>query len=73
MLYRLMGADAQERLAQNIPATLAAMSCDDIIERSVGYCAKADAEYGRRIAGAFKEGGRQDKTEAMAPAHPGLK
>ena len=68
-----MSAEVQERLVQNIAATLATVSREDIIERSVGHFTNADAEYGRRVADAVKERRRQHKTQAIAPAHPGLK
>ncbi len=49
-LYRLQPADAQQRLVNNIAGSLAQVSREDIIERSIGHFRKADAEFGRRIA-----------------------
>jgi catalase len=49
-LYRLQPKDAQQRLVDNIAGSLAQVSRDDIIERSIAHFAKADAEFGRRIA-----------------------
>ncbi len=49
-LYRLQPADAQQRLVDNIAGSLAQVSREDIIERSIGHFTKADAAYGRRIA-----------------------
>jgi catalase len=49
-LYRLQPADAQQRLVDNIAGSLAQVSRDDIIERSIEHFRKADPEYGRRIA-----------------------
>ena len=49
-LYRLQPADAQQRLVDNIAGSLAQVSREDIIERSIEHFRKADPEYGRRIA-----------------------
>ena len=49
-LYRLQPKDAQQRLVDNITGSLAQVSREDIITRSVGHFRKADAELGRRIA-----------------------
>jgi catalase len=49
-LYRLQGADAQGRLVDNIAGSLAQVSKDDIVERSVAHFRSADADYGERIA-----------------------
>jgi catalase len=49
-LYRLQPKDAQQRLVDNIAGSLAQVSRDDIIERSIEHFRKADAEFGRRIA-----------------------
>jgi catalase len=49
-LYRLQPADAQQRLVDNIAGSLAQVSRDDIIARSVAHFTKADAGFGRRIA-----------------------
>jgi catalase len=49
-LYRLQPADAQQRLVDNIAGSLAQVSREDIIERSIGHFRKADAIFGQRIA-----------------------
>ena len=49
-LYRLQPRDAQQRLVDNIAGSLAQVSRDDIIARSVEQFRKADAEFGSRIA-----------------------
>ena len=49
-LYRLQPADAQQRLIDNIAGSLAQVSRDDIIARSIEHFGKADAEFGRRVA-----------------------
>jgi catalase len=49
-LYRLQATDAQQRLVDNIAGSLAQVSRDDIIARSIGHFAKADREFGQRIA-----------------------
>ncbi len=49
-LYRLQPAEAQQRLVDNIAGSLALVSREDIIERSIAHFRKADAEFGRRIA-----------------------
>jgi catalase len=48
-LYRLMPKDAQQRLVDNIAGSLAQVSREDIVARSVEHFRKADAELGRRI------------------------
>jgi catalase len=53
-LYRLIPEDAKARLVDNIAGSLAQVSRDDIIERSVGYFRKADAEYGDRVERAVR-------------------
>jgi catalase len=52
-LYRLMPPDAQERLVVNIASSLAQVTRDDIIARSVEHFRHADAEFGRRIVEAI--------------------
>jgi catalase len=49
-LYRLQPADAQQRLVDNIAGSLAQVSRDDIIERSIGHFRRADETFGQRIA-----------------------
>ena len=63
-LYRLMPKDAQQRLVDNIAGSLAQVSRDDIITRSIAHFAKADAEFGRRIT----EGVAARRTQSMAGA-----
>jgi catalase len=48
-LYRLMPKDAQQRLVDNIAGSLAQVSREDIVARSVEHFRKADAELGHRI------------------------
>jgi catalase len=48
-LYRLQPKDAQQRLVDNIAGSLAQVSREDIIARSVEHFTRADAEFGRRI------------------------
>ena len=45
-----LGEDAQQRLVDNIAGSLAQVSRDDIISRSIEHFRKADAEFGRRVA-----------------------
>jgi catalase len=49
-LYRVMDEQARARLVANIAGSLAQVSKDEIIERSVAHFRAADAEYGERIA-----------------------
>jgi len=49
-LYRVMDEAARARLVANIADSLAQVSKDEIIERSVAHFRAADAEYGERIA-----------------------
>jgi catalase len=56
--------DAQQRLVDNIVGSLAQVSRDDIIERSIGHFRKADADLGRRIATGV--GARRSKSTAGA-------
>jgi catalase len=48
-LYRLMPPDAQQRLVDNISASLSKVSKDDIIERAISNFRNADPEYGARV------------------------
>jgi catalase len=66
-LYRLQPKDAQQRLVDNIAGSLAHVSRDDIIARSVEHFRKADAEFGRRIA----EGIAARRSAATAAATAG--
>ena len=63
-LYRLQPKDAQQRLVDNIAGSLAQVSREDIIERSIGHFRKADVEFGRRIA----EGVATRRSKSMAGA-----
>ena len=49
-LYRLQPKEAQQRLVDNIAGSLAQVSREDVIARSVEHFRKADAEFGYRIA-----------------------
>ena len=49
-LYRVMNEEEKRRLVANIAASLSQVSRDDIIERSIGYFRKADADYGDQVA-----------------------
>jgi catalase len=49
-LYRLMSEEARERLLDNIAGSLAQVSRQDVIDRSIEHFRRADAEYGRRVA-----------------------
>jgi catalase len=49
-LYRVMKEDERKRLVDNIAGSLAQVSRQDVIERSIEHFRKADPEYGRRLA-----------------------
>jgi catalase len=49
-LYRLMAEDARARLVENLAGSLAEVSREEIIARSIEHFGKADPEYGRRVA-----------------------
>jgi catalase len=49
-LYRLQDPEAQRRLVENIASSLALVSKEEVIERSIAHFRAADAEYGERIA-----------------------
>jgi catalase len=49
-LYRLQPKDAQQRLVDNLAVSLAQVSRDDIITRSIEHFRRADPEFGRRVA-----------------------
>ena len=68
-LYRLMQADEQERLIDNIAGSLAQVSRDDIIERAVANFRNADATYGARVEAAVKDlrSGALDDPAANVP------
>ena len=54
-LYRVMDEAARTRLVANIAGSLAQVSKDEIVERSVAHFRTADTEYGERIAGALAQ------------------
>ncbi len=54
MLYRLMKEDEKKRLIANLAGGLSQVSREDVIERSVGYFRRADADYGDRLARAVQ-------------------
>ena len=54
-LYRLMPADAKQRLVDNIAGSLAQVSRDDVIARSIDHFRSADPEYGARVEAGVKE------------------
>lgn len=49
-LYRLMSAEAQARLIQNLVGHIKNVKSPEIIERQVRHFYRADKEYGQRIA-----------------------
>ena len=49
-LYRVMKEDERKRLVDNIAGSLAQVSRQDVIERSIEHFRKADSEYGRRVS-----------------------
>jgi catalase len=53
-LYRTMSADEQQRLVDNLAGSLAAVSRDDIIARSIEHFRAADPSYGARVEAAVK-------------------
>lgn len=55
ILYRLMSEAEKQRLVARLAGGLSLVSRDDIIERSIGYFRKADADYGERLAAAVRE------------------
>ena len=54
-LYRLMPEDAKARLVENLAGSLAAVSREDVIARSIGHFRAADPHYGARVEAAVKE------------------
>jgi catalase len=54
-LYRLMSEDEQDRLIANLSGFIAKVSRDDIAERAIANFAKADENYGKRLAAAVAE------------------
>ena len=53
-LYRLMSAGEQQRLVDNIAGSLAQVSRDEIIARSIAHFRAADPSYGERVEAAVK-------------------
>lgn len=49
-LYRVMQEDERRRLTDNLAASLAMVSREDVIERSIAHFSKADPSYGERVA-----------------------
>ena len=54
-LYRLMSPGEQQRLVDNIAGSLAQVSRDEIITRSIAHFRAADSTYGQRIETTVKE------------------
>jgi catalase len=54
-LYRVIDEAARARLVANIAGSLAQVSKDEIIERSVAHLRAADPEYGERVAAAVAQ------------------
>jgi catalase len=54
-LYRLMSEEEKQRLIGNIATSLAQVSREDIVERSVGYFRTADPQFGDRLAEALAQ------------------
>lgn len=48
-LYHIMPDDAKERLVQNLAGSLAQVTLDGVVERSVSYFHKADSDLGERL------------------------
>jgi catalase len=48
-LFRLMDSGEQERLIASLAGSLAQVTRDDVLERSIGHFAAADPELGRRL------------------------
>ncbi|MFK0285732.1 catalase [Streptomyces sp. NPDC090499] len=53
-LYRLMSADEQERLIENLAGFIAKVSRDDIAERAIGNFRRADEDFGKRLDAAVR-------------------
>jgi catalase len=49
-----MSGEEKNRLIDNIAGQLACVSRNDVVERSISYFRKADADYGERIEKAAK-------------------
>lgn len=55
VLYRMMSADEQQRLVENIAGSLAGVSREEIIGRALSHFREADPSYGERVEAAVKE------------------
>jgi catalase len=53
-LYRVMSEEGKNHLIDNIAGQLACVSRNDVVERSISYFRKADADYGERIEKALE-------------------
>lgn len=65
-LYRLMTGDEKNRLIENIAVALSAVTREDIIERSIGHFARADRDYGARLANAVAKLRRRNRNAAVS-------
>ncbi len=54
-LYRLISPAEKDRLIANIAGSLAKVSREDVIERTIGNFRKADSDYGARVEKAVRE------------------
>jgi len=52
-LYRLMSEEEKKRLIDNIASSLAQVSRQDVVERSIAHFRNADPDYGRRLTEAL--------------------
>ncbi|HNH83176.1 MAG TPA: catalase [Acidobacteriota bacterium] len=53
-LYRVMSEEEKDRLIANLAGSLAQVQREDVIQRSISYFRKADADYGERLAQAVQ-------------------
>jgi len=54
-LYQLMSEAERVRLVENLAGSLAQVSRQDIVDRSIEHFRRADADYGARVEAAVKE------------------
>ena len=54
-LFRLQDGAAQNRLIANIANELAKVTISGVVERSVSYFERSDADLGRRLRGAIED------------------
>lgn len=47
---KTLTTESEERLIESIADALSRVSREDVIERSIGYFRRADADYGERLA-----------------------